>query len=214
MINVTTPKATKYKDISDKRFGKLVAINYVGSTEKGHSKWLCKCDCGVEKIVLATSLAKGATVSCGCHSAELTSFRAKSHGMSSDGMYAVWNTMIQRCCNDKSSSFENYGGRGINVCARWRIFENFYSDMGKRPSGMTIERKDNDGDYCPENCCWASREDQAKNKRDSRNFEFNGEKRTLAEICIIQGVNFETARKRLQKGWPIEKAVSKHDFRF
>lgn len=147
-----------------KKFNRLLAIAYVGDR-----KYLCKCDCGTRTIVSGSHLRAGTTKSCGCADADALQLRNKTHGLSKTPEYKVWAAMIQRCENEKNPSFENYGGRGITVSNEWHSFETFIADMGRRPdSTLTVERKNNDLGYSKENCVWATRSDQAFNKRPKR----------------------------------------------
>lgn len=117
--------------------------------------------------------------------------------------------MIQRCYDNNSLAFKNYGGRNITVCERWLVFENFLSDMGDRPEGMSIERIDNDKGYSPDNCKWATRKEQASNRRSNRVYEHNGKTLTLMQWAELTGIPYFTIRNRIDLlGWDIEKAVT------
>lgn len=123
--------------------------------------------------------------------------------------YAAWASMIQRCHNDRNPNFVRYGARGIKVCSRWLVFENFLADMGERPDRRSLERKDNSGDYEPNNCRWATRFEQANNTRSNLRIAIDGVTRTLAEWCALTGVNKSTAAKRISRsGWPPDRAVT------
>lgn len=115
---------------------------------------------------------------------------------------------MDRCKNQKNPSFKDYGGRGIDVCERWKLFDNFFADMGEKPASMTIERIDNNAGYEPANCKWADKTEQANNRRSSRNIEWSGSQYTLAELAKKYGIKIGTLWHRLKCGWPIEQAVS------
>ena len=205
-------------DLAGKRFGRLVAVE---PTEKrsasGSRIWLCNCDCGKKTEVIGPHLVGGNTQSCGCFGKE--SQRAGSrkaaelrttHGMAGTRLYQVWRAMIGRCENEKVKSFKNYGGRGIKVCPRWRAsFQAFLDDMGSPPSEKhSVERKDNDGDYCPENCRWATKQEQARNTRFNRPIEFQGETRILSDWARISGIPLATLHRRLTLGWTVIRALT------
>jgi hypothetical protein len=116
--------------------------------------------------------------------------------------------MMQRCYNQKNKSFSRYGGRGIVVCERWHTFENFLADMCKKPSDMSIERKDNNGNYCPDNCTWASKKRQCNNRSTNLLIVMDGETKTLQEWADLCGISRHTIQGRLKRGWSIEKAIS------
>lgn len=119
-------------------------------------------------------------------------------------IYRLWSSMLTRCRNPKSPTYKNHGGRGIKVCERWLSFENFYADMGDRPEGKQLERKDNDGDYTPDNCVWATKKDQANNRRTNRKLTFNGRTQTATQWADELGVSLQCLIYRLKKGVPFE----------
>lgn len=171
-------------------FGRLVVLKDVGSTHA-----LCACACGTVREYRRTSLRFGTSTSCGCRSAEMLCAKQTTHGQSTMPVYKVWCSMKARCGNEKSTAYSRYGGRGITVCERWNDFQNFLEDMGERPDGMTLERRDNDQGYCKDNCYWAPRKDQMKNTSASRRWTIHGETfDTLREASEKLGVKMNTIR--------------------
>lgn len=155
---------TVYKDIGGCRFGKLLVTSPYGSNKNGRKMWLCLCDCGNEKIICSANLLRKDTESCGCIQRRNSVKHGHAIGVGTK-TYITWKGMIQRCSYKGHSQYKYYGQRGINVCERWKIFENFLDDMGERPDGMSIDRINNNGNYCPDNCRWVTAVEQQKNKR-------------------------------------------------
>lgn len=185
-------------DLSGLHFGRLEVLSYqIGS------KWSCKCVCGAIKAVTTTDLRMGKTRSCGCLQAE----RQSMHGMHATPTYTTWGAMLTRCTNQNSPKYPRYGGRGIKVCDRWLRFENFFADMGERPLGMTLDRIDNNGNYEPGNCRWATLEQQANNTRTNRFVEVNGQRMSMAQAERSLGIPTSQLRKRLGRGWSLERAL-------
>ncbi len=195
------------------RYGKLTVIApYDPHIQKNGcrlARWLCLCVCGKETIVQQKSLRSGNTKSCGCVSREKIRLRELTHGKSKTSIYNIWIKMIQRCHNENNKNYKDYGGRGITVCQEWRDnFECFDRDMGTRPVGYTIERKDNNLGYCKENCRWASRAEQCYNRRSNVFVEFQGKRMILSEAIRRAGLPKNAVTQRLRLGWPIEKALT------
>lgn len=178
MVSGRTPYA---ENIVGQHFNRLVVLRRVGY------KWLCECKCGGEIAVATTNLKTGAVKSCGCWRREKIGAFNRTHGLTGTTEYIRWRSMIERCTNPAHKNFCDYGGRGIKICGRWMKFENFITDMGKCPAGLTLERIDNDRGYEPSNCRWATRQAQAANRRSNRIF-------TLASG---ETISFTALRRRL-----------------
>lgn len=197
-----------YTDITGQRFGRLVALEYVG-----HSMWRCKCDCGTEKNVEYYALHKGYTLSCGCYHREILKGRTppnKTHGMKDTPEFNIWSMMKNRCTNPNCNRHQFYKDKGIKVCDRWLGpdgFIHFIEDMGMRPGpNYSIDRIDNDGDYCPENCRWATKKEQSNNQSRNLILEYMGRENTLALWCDELGLNYKRTWKRLKDGWSVKRA--------
>ena len=189
-----------------RRFGRLTVVALIPSKKSPYS-YLCKCDCGEPSAVLGTLLRDGKTKSCGCLNAELIRARARTHGLSKTAAYAIWSGMISRCTNQNLKKYDRYGGRGIKLCKRWEKFENFFADMGDRPAGMWLDRINNDGDYEPGNCRWATRKQQARNKSTTRYLTAKGETKSLSTWAEEMKLKPSTIARRIQLGWPVERAI-------
>jgi len=200
-------------ELSGSVFGRLVVRAF--SHIKNHvSYWTCVCSCGTVKTVCRSALVSGATVSCGCFSREKAKAHIVSlnttHGMGNTPEYHSWCSMLGRCFNTKDKSWPRYGGRGITVCEDWQeSFEAFYKDMGPKPTPKhSIDRVDNSGSYCKENCRWATPKEQANNRRSSVFISYNGESHTVPEWSEIVGINMRTLYTRFNRGWSPEEALT------
>lgn len=170
----------------------------------------CACDCGAIKEVAVANVIRGRSKSCGCWSSDVLIKRNTTHGMVKAPEYSSWTGMKERCNNPNAVQFKDYGGRGIKICDRWNnSFENFFADMGKKPKGFSIERIDNNGNYCPENCKWDSRRNQSRNTSRTLRITFNGETHCLVDWAEIIGIQSRTLQQRItHRGWSIERALT------
>ena len=168
--------------------------------------WKCRCDCGKETVVAMGHLRSGHTKSCGCVLRESASRRQKTHGLTRTRLYSIWSNIKCRCENPKSPNYERYGGRGITICEEWgRNFEPFkeWAFANGYKDDLTIERKDNNAGYTPENCRWATAKEQGNNKRNNHIIEINGELKTMAQWCERYGKTYDLVKQRINKlGWP------------
>ena len=202
----------RFIDLAGQRFGRLVAIELVGKNRHKQLKWLCQCDCGKKKIVTGYHLKSENTKSCGCLLKE--NIVNTRHGHSRKGKwsrtYKAWAAMTKRCINPKDISYKNYGGRGIEVCDRWKIFENFLTDMGESPTDRhQIDRIDNNDNYYPENCRWATPRENSRNRRNSIVVIYNNKAQHLKILAEKFNINYHTLWNRIYKhNWPIKEALT------
>lgn len=189
----------------NKKFGNLLIVSTSRRGSDGRLMAFCRCDCGKTITAQNRSVVSGNTSSCGCLRIKKLSvawMKNTTHGKTETPEYSVWASMMTRCTNPKASNFKHYGARGIYVCGRWQKFSNFIRDMGARPSSRhTIERKNSDGNYEPSNCRWATRKEQANNRRSNRMITFNGKTQSVSMWADEVGISAETIRQRLIRGW-------------
>ena len=194
-------------DISGQRFGRLIVLRLIERTRSA-TRWECRCDCGAITVTAASRLKSGKTQSCGCLRAELTSERRKIHGLSAHGTYKSWVQILQRCTNPKDKRWSQYGGRGITIAPQWLDFSAFVRDMGIKPQGCSIDRIDNNGNYEPGNCRWASQQTQQNNRSNNHLLTAMGQTMTIAEWSRHSGIQWNTLWARIRAGWSAELAVS------
>lgn len=191
-------KSNAEKNIG-KIFGKLIIVSRVDNDKNGRTRVLCHCECGNKKEIRLKDILNGKIKSCGCLQFEN---RYRTHEMTHTTEYSIWANMITRCTNKKVNNYKNYGGRGISVCDRWlKSFQNFFEDMGNRPSmSLTLDRVNNDGNYEPTNCRWATKKQQSANKRISineRRYTHNGINKNLKAWAKELGINYNTLHDRI-----------------
>jgi hypothetical protein len=204
--------AGTYDNILGRRFNRWTAVCLAGKTKSGQQLIRCRCDCGTVKDVYPRTLLVGESGSCGCLNRELTAARNFRHGAIASGVrpveYSIWKKMRSRCGSQNSNDFHRYGARGITVCARWNNYANFVADMGSRPSAeYSLERKDNNAGYDPLNCIWATKKQQARNRRSNRMLTMNGQTQPVAAWAEEYGISAEMIYNRLDRGWPEDRAV-------
>jgi len=204
-------KAHNSVDLTGFKFERLTVVKQVesmpcGKNNEKKSAFLCLCDCRAMLVVLGNSLVKGNTKSCGCLRDDLLKARSQSK-VSGKKSYRAWQSMLNRCRNPKVNGYCNYGGRGISVCDRWKIYTNFIEDMGEPLDGQSIDRINVDGNYEPANCRWASGYIQSRNKRDNRVITHKGEAKILKDWATALNIDQSSLRERLEK-WTIEEALT------
>lgn len=196
------------EDLSGQRFGRLIARSIADYRLNNGIVWTCICDCGNVKDTRAASLKKGDVKSCGCLSRECMPPNLTTHGMSCYSGIKTWQAMLRRCNNPADKDYAQYGGRGIKVCNDWLDPRNFARDMGERPQGYSLDRIDTNGDYCPENCRWATPAEQGANKRNNRMLEHAGQTLHMSEWCRRLNVKPSTVANRLKAGMDPSPALT------
>lgn len=203
------------RELTGQRFGRLLVLYGTNKRQKRGVVWHCRCDCGNEVDIRGDSLTSGNTRSCGCLQRERAAEANTKHGMAQQGsphpVYDIWYTMLRRCENPNNSAYKYYGGRGIAVCEEWHDVQVFIdwalANGWKR--GLTIDRIDNDGNYEPSNCRWATPKEQARNRRSNHLIAFNGKTQCLTDWAEETGVKWQTLVSRIDTlHWPIERALT------
>lgn len=203
-------------DMIGKRYDRLTIVKEAGRTKRGLRRWKCRCDCGNHVVVATGTLNSGHTRSCGClrkdhpnglrHGASTKSERKISNPKWRT--YVSWLHMRGRCDDPLHKNYPDYGGRGIAYDPRWQSFEAFFADMGERPMSYTLERNDNDGNYCKGNCRWATRREQSRNRRNVLVIFFHGKRQTIAEWAEELGLTTTTIHMRLFRKWPVWRVLT------
>lgn len=186
------------RDLTGRTFGALTAVRPTNKRLRTYVVWECRCACGTTIEASAKTLNEGHRTSCGC--------QPRAHG--SNREYRIWTDMRTRCNNAKSNRYARYGGRGIRVCERWDSFDNFLADMGPCPDGLTLDRRDNDGPYSPDNCRWAPYRTQHRNMSRNRRLTLGGRTLCLAEWAEETGINADAIYARLRLGWSVQRALT------
>lgn len=202
-----------YNLTAGQRFNRLTVIEYSYSNDHGERVWKCKCDCGNISFATSHNLVSGHTKSCGCYVVEQTTAANTTHGKSRSRIYRAYSNMITRCYNHNYKCYASYGGRGIRVCDEWRLNAKSFIDWaianGYRED-LTLDRIDVNGDYCPENCRWATMKEQQNNRTNNAIYQYNGESKTLAEWADALGIKYNRLQMSIKRnGGDLEKAVRK-----
>lgn len=193
---------SKLIDLTGKKFGRLTVIKRSGSNRDGSAMWLCRCECGIEKIVRGTDLKNGKTKSCGCFQKEKIKEANTKHGYCYERIYSIYHCMKKRCYNKKNQDYPNYGGRGIKVCDEWlRDFQNFreWAMKSGYAENLTIDRIDNDKGYSPENCRWVTNAEQQNNRKNNHFLTYDGKTQSMAQWARELGINYSTLRTHINK---------------
>lgn len=177
-------------DLTGSLFGRLIVVRREGCVQRNTKQptWLCRCSCGVEKVVMGAALRGGTTSSCGCLQRETTSKRFRKHKAKGTPEHNSWRGMRERCDNPNNNHYAQYGGRGITYCERWKEFTTFLSDMGARPPGCTLDRIDNNGNYGPDNCRWSSPSCQSRNSQRTVHVTYNGKTMCIKDWAKVLGI--------------------------
>ena len=187
----------QYKDRTGERFGHVVVLERAENNKHGKSRQRCKCDCGKIFVTDTQNLVNEDCQSCGCLHRELIGNAHRTHGLRKEAIYAVWSQMIQRCDNPNNHNYKYYGGRGISVCEEWHKFEVFYAwaNSSGYAKGLTIERKDVNGNYCPENCTWITMKEQMRNKRNVALYEGKTQNEWVRDLGVSRATLFRYRKK-------------------
>jgi hypothetical protein len=198
-------------DLTGQRFGKITVMEFYGTTKARQAIWTCRCDCGNEINVRASSLRNGDTKSCGCLQRKISKEVNTKHGEAHTRLHYIWSAMKDRCSNPHNHAFEHYGARGIFVCDEWQGYTNFrdWAISNGYEASLTIDRIDNCKGYSPDNCRWTTMKEQSNNRRSNHVISFEGESHTLEEWARIKGLKYGTLSSRINRcHWGIEKALT------
>ena len=200
---------THLKDLTGQKYGRLTVLERAEKTKGGKICWLCRCDCGNERIIESGNLVSGASKSCGCLNKERTIEVSTTHGMCHSKIYQTWCGIKARCYNPNNKYYKDYGGRGISIYPAWiDDFQAFYDYVSALEhygeDGYTLDRINNDGNYEPGNLRWATQKEQHRNTRKNVFVEYKGEQMTLTEAAERSGINYGTLQKRIKLGWAME----------
>jgi hypothetical protein len=201
---------SKFIDLTGKRFERLTVISKAGKEGQEYI-WKCRCICGKEVVVRGGALRRGATTSCGCYFSEQLKERNKKHGLRHTRIYKIYHGILTRCYNQKSTTYQYYGARGISMCEEWKgDFMIFYDWAMKNgyADNLSIDRKNENGDYCPENCQWVTQKMQTRNRRNNLMYTRNGITDCVAGWAERLGFSKKLLWHRLSKGWDFEKAIT------
>lgn len=195
----TTRHGNTFKDITGQQFYRWTVLYFFDRVGTA-TRWMCRCECGRELVRIGQSLKNGDSKSCGCYRDELQT----KHGKQKEREYLKWHAARSRCTNPRNTKWRIYGARGITMCDRWlQSFDNFFEDMGKCPPGLTLDRKDNDGPYSPDNCRWATRAEQTRNRRNTLMATHDGETLSLGEWAERTGIPYDRLEDRYEHGTPL-----------
>lgn len=199
-------------DITGKKYGRLTVIEFVGKNKHRAALWLCKCECGNTIIAHGASLRSGNTRSCGCLMREYSRKLNYKHGISQTRIQNIYNGLKARCYNKNNPRYKSYGYRGVQICDEWlKSVKNFYdwAMSNGYKDDLTIDRIDNNGDYCPENCRWVNLQEQNRNTSRNRLFTMNGKTQCVTDWAKVLGLNPVTVLGRINRGkWSVEKALT------
>lgn len=194
--------AMKYEDLTGRKFHRLEVISNAGTNKHGAQMWNCLCECGSFTCVPSQNLKSGNTKSCGCWKRNTVKTASITHGQAQTRIYRIWNNMKQRCQNPNIPQYKQYGARGIRVCEEWQQFEPFFqwATANGYTEHLSIDRINNDGDYAPDNCRWATSKEQAHNTRRSLHVTIGDESKTVEQLAAESGLNPKTIYKRYSNG--------------
>ncbi len=201
-------RARNLVDLAGQRFGALVVVKHAGRV-RHTAAWLCRCDCGQEVVKAGDRLRQGRVRTCGFNGHRWWQHKPRTFAQLHALEHSSWDNMRRRCLDKKSEHYKNYGARGITVWSGWDSFEQFFKDMGKRPSRKhSIERINNEGNYEPSNCRWATNVEQARNRRDTIYVEYQGKRMLLIDVVASLGLSRAVVAGRLKMGWSLENALT------